>query len=89
MIKVAYFLSDLLPIGLIIWGQYSSQKRFSTKRMKLSAETKTQESFADLIFVTNLTNQVGGEKICHMEKFQVSLHMEKFQMSPHDICGKI
>ena len=34
----------------------------------------------DLIFVTNLTNQVGGEKICHVEKFQLSMR---------DDCGKI
>ena len=34
----------------------------------------------DLIFVTNLTNQVSGEKICHVEKFQLSMH---------DDCGEI
>ena len=35
---------------------------------------------SDLIFVTNLTNQVSGEKICHVENFQHSMH---------DDCGKI
>ena len=39
-----------------------------------------QQLEADLIFVTNLTNQVGGEKICHVEKFQLSMR---------DDCGKI
>ena len=35
---------------------------------------------SDLIFVTNLTNQVGGEKNCHVEKCQLSMR---------DDCGKI
>ena len=41
---------------------------------------KNFQSEPDLIFVTNLTNQVGGEKICHVEKFQLSMR---------DDCGKI
>ena len=31
---------------------------------------------SDLIFVTSLTSQASGEKICHVEKFQLSMHGE-------------
>ena len=36
---------------------------------------------AYLIFVTNFTNQIGGEKICHVEEF--------YQLSILDNCGEI
>ena len=34
----------------------------------------------ELIFVTNIANYIRGEKICHMEKFQLSMY---------DNCGEI
>ena len=54
----------------------------------------------DLIFVTNITNYICGEKIAMWRIFsfpcmtiagksKISLHVEKFQMSSHDRCGKI
>ena len=50
---------------------------------------------ADLIFVTNITNIISGEKIVKwinfsfpcmtiVGKLKISPHVEKFQMSPHD-----
>ena len=30
-------------------------------------------SRSELIFVTNITNYIRGEKICHVEKFQLSM----------------
>ena len=55
---------------------------------------------ADLIFVTNITNYIRGEKIVLWRNFSFPCmtivgnlnlfpHVEKFQMSPHDRCGKI
>ena len=35
---------------------------------------------AELIFVTNITNYICGEKNCHVEKFQLSMY---------DNCGEI
>ena len=54
----------------------------------------------DLIFVTNLTNIISGEKIVMWKNFsfpcmtivgklKISPHVEKFQMCPHDRCGEI
>ena len=54
----------------------------------------------DLIFVTNITNIISGEKIVMWRNFsfpcmtivgklKISPHVEKFQMSPHDRCGEI
>ena len=58
------------------------------------------KSYTDLIFVTNITNIISGEKIAMWRIFsfpcmtiagksKISLHVEKFQMSSHDRCGKI
>ena len=55
---------------------------------------------ADLIFVTNITNIISGEKIVVWRNFsfpcmtivgklKISPHVEKFQMSPHDRCEEI
>ena len=55
---------------------------------------------ADLIFVTNITNIISGEKIIMWRNFsflymiivgklKISPRVEKFQMSPHDRCGEI
>ena len=55
---------------------------------------------SDMIFVTNITNIISGEKIVMWRNFsfpcmaivgklKISPHAEKFQMSPHDRCGKI
>ena len=57
-------------------------------------------SLADLIFVTNITNIISGEKIVMWRNFsfpcmtivgklKISPHVEKFQMSPHDRCREI
>ena len=54
----------------------------------------------DLIFVTNITNIISGEKIVMgrnfsflsstiVGKLKISPHVKKFQMSPHDRCAEI
>ena len=56
--------SKLDQIGLILW-----------KTTKVGGWGE-----AYLIFVTGTTGGARGEKICHVEKFQISIH---------DICGEI
>ena len=52
-----------------------------------------------LIFVTNITNEICGEKfvmwrifrffcMTNVEKSEISPHVEYFKKSPHDRCGK-
>ena len=43
---------------------------------------KTLHCKAELIFVTNITNYIRGEKICHVEIFQLSMTM-------YANCGEI
>ena len=43
----------------------------------------------ELIFVTNITNQISGEKICHMEKFQLSMHDDCGEIRNISMCGVI
>ena len=61
---------------------------------------QTNPIMADLIFVTNITNYIRGEKIVTWSNFsspgmtivgklKISPHVEKFQMSPADTCGEI
>ena len=40
---------------------------------------------AELIFVTNITNYICGEKNCHVEKFQLSMYDNcgEIEISPH------
>ena len=55
---------------------------------------------ADLIFFTNITNYICGEKIVTLRNFsfpcikivgklKISPHVEEYQMSPHDRFGEI
>ena len=55
---------------------------------------------ADMIFVTNITNIISGEKVVMRRNFsfpcistvgklKISPPVETFQMSPHDRCGEI
>ena len=55
---------------------------------------------SDLIFVTNISKIISGEKIVKWRNFsfscmtivgklKISPHVEEFQMSPLDICGEI
>ena len=52
-------------------------------------------AYTDLIFVTNITNIISGEKIVSFPcmaivgKMKISPPVAKFQMSPHDRCGEI
>ena len=65
--------------------------------LAIRCEIPTKE---DLIFVTNITNIISGEKnvmwrnfsfpcMTIVGKLKISPHVEKFQMSPHDRCGEI
>ena len=46
---------------------------------------QSRTPYEDLIFVTSLTSQASGEKICHVEKFHLSLrdHCGEIWISPH------
>ena len=51
---------------------------------------------AELIFVTNITNYIRGEKICHVEKFQLSIQnlnnlwsfIEAYAVFVPNLCGE-
>ena len=43
----------------------------------------------ELIFVTNITNYIRGEKICHVEKFQLSMCDNCGEIDNFSACGEI
>ena len=43
----------------------------------------------ELIFVTNITNYIRGEKICQLEKFQLSIYDNYGEIENFSTCGEV
>ena len=57
---------------LVIFGEFQLNDFFHQIRVELY-ETLPGKILSDLIFVTDITDYIRGKKICHVEKFQISV----------------